>query len=48
MTASLNTTIPDGAGRRDALADWLTSKENPFFAKAIANRMWSYSRQGDH
>ena len=24
--------------RRDALADWLTSKDNPFFAKAIANR----------
>ncbi len=26
-------------GRR-ALADWLTSKENPYFAKAIVNRLW--------
>src|SRR5204862_4594418 len=26
----------------DALAAWLTSSYNPFFAKAIANRMWSY------
>jgi hypothetical protein len=34
--------IPDDQRRRDALADWVTSKDNPFFAKAIANRMWSY------
>jgi hypothetical protein len=34
--------VPDGPQRRDALADWLTSRENPYFAKAIANRMWSY------
>lgn len=34
--------IPDDQRRRDALADWLASKENPFFAKAIANRVWSY------
>src|ERR1700756_1900211 len=34
--------IPDDQHRRDALADWITSKENPFFAKAIANRLWSY------
>src|SRR5580704_5999597 len=34
--------IPSDQGRRDALAQWLTSKENPFFAKAIANRIWSY------
>ena len=25
-----------------ALADWLTSKDNPFFAKSTANRVWSY------
>jgi hypothetical protein len=31
--------IPD---RREALVEWLTSKENPFFARAIANRLWSY------
>ncbi|MDQ6666460.1 MAG: DUF1549 and DUF1553 domain-containing protein [Acidobacteriota bacterium] len=34
--------LPDGANRRQALADWITSKDNPFFAKAMANRMWSY------
>lgn len=28
--------------RRDDLVRWLTSKDNPYFAKAIANRMWSY------
>jgi hypothetical protein len=27
---------------RESLAEWLTSKENPFFARAMANRMWSY------
>jgi hypothetical protein len=26
---------------RQALADWLTSRKNPLFAKVIANRMWS-------
>jgi len=29
-------------GRRQLLAAWLTSKENPYFAKAIVNRVWSY------
>jgi hypothetical protein len=32
----------DGAPSRAVLADWLTSAENPFFAKAIANRMWGH------
>ena len=27
---------------RAALAEWLTSKNNPYFAKAIVNRVWSY------
>ncbi len=27
---------------REALATWLTSSKNPYFAKAIANRVWSY------
>ncbi len=26
---------------RSALADWLTGKKNPMFAKVIANRMWA-------
>ncbi|MCC6585821.1 MAG: DUF1549 domain-containing protein [Bryobacterales bacterium] len=34
--------VPDDQRRRDALADWLVSKDNPFFAKAIVNRVWSY------
>ncbi len=32
----------DAADKRDALAEWLTSAENPMFAKAGANRIWSY------
>jgi uncharacterized protein YjdB len=28
--------------RRVALADWMTGPENPFFARAIANRLWSH------
>ncbi len=27
---------------RAALAQWLTSEKNPYFAQAIANRVWSY------
>ena len=42
MLASGAARVPDGPQRRDAFADWLTSRENPFFARAIANRMWSY------
>lgn len=34
--------VPDDQRRRDALAAWLTAKENPFFAKAVVNRVWSY------
>jgi hypothetical protein len=28
--------------RRVALATWMTAADNPFFAKAIANRLWSH------
>ncbi len=34
--------IADFRDRREALAEWLTSAQNPFFAKAIVNRVWSY------
>lgn len=36
--------VPDVAGkdRREVLANWLTSDENPFFAKSIANRIWAH------
>lgn len=27
---------------REQLADWLVAPENPFFARSIANRFWSY------
>ncbi len=28
--------------RRKELAEWLTSKDNPYFAKSLVNRYWSY------
>jgi hypothetical protein len=28
--------------RREQLAKWITSKDNPYFAKSYVNRMWSY------
>lgn len=28
--------------RREKLANWLTSKNNPYFAKSYVNRVWSY------
>jgi hypothetical protein len=28
--------------RRRVLADWMTAADNPFFAKAIANRLWAH------
>ncbi|MBQ18521.1 MAG: hypothetical protein CMJ65_15510 [Planctomycetaceae bacterium] len=30
------------ADRRGVLADWMTSASNPFFARAIANRLWAH------
>ena len=42
-TASIAPTpLPDDANRRQAFANWITSKDNPFFAKSMANRLWSY------
>src|SRR2546422_379379 len=38
MVASSAAPVPDGPQRRDALAEWITAKDNPYFAKAIANR----------
>lgn len=34
---SLSTDVTDG---RTELADWLTDADNPYFAKAIVNRLW--------
>lgn len=33
-------TIPPGEDRRAVLDAWLTSPENPFFAKSVVNRVW--------
>jgi len=30
------------ANRRQELADWLTAPENPYFARSLVNRVWSY------
>ena len=43
-------TFPDGSeptwkfkvGPRQTLADWVTAKENPYFAKAVVNRVWAH------
>ncbi len=32
--------LDDAKSRRSHFADWLTSPENPYFAKAIVNRVW--------
>jgi hypothetical protein len=36
--------VPDtkGQDRRQVLADWITSNENPFFATSVANRIWAH------
>ncbi len=36
--------VPDvkGKDRRQVVAEWLTSPENPFFAPSIANRVWAH------
>jgi hypothetical protein len=34
--------LPPNADRREAYAAWLTSPQNPFFARGLVNRMWSY------
>ncbi|MFM1801487.1 MAG: hypothetical protein RJA81_839, partial [Planctomycetota bacterium] len=30
------------ATRREILTDWMTSEQNPYFAKSYANRIWGY------
>ncbi len=32
----------EGATVRQALASWITSRDNPWFSKAIVNRMWGH------
>ena len=33
--------MSDPADRRERLAEWLTSRENPYFSRAIVNRVWA-------
>jgi len=33
--------MDDPRDRREPLADWLTSPENPYFSRAIVNRVWA-------
>lgn len=33
---------PANLSRREQLARWITSKENPYFARSFVNRIWSY------
>lgn len=43
--AALGAEVADFTGvtdRRQVLATWMTKPENPFFAKAIANRIWAH------
>jgi hypothetical protein len=43
--AALGAEVADFTGiadRRQVLADWMTKPENPFFAKAISNRLWAH------
>lgn len=32
----------EGATRRQQLADWITAKDNPYFARSFVNRLWGY------
>jgi len=33
-------TLPAGKDRREVFANWVTSPENPYFAKSLVNRVW--------
>ncbi|GDY03141.1 surface protein [Planctomycetota bacterium] len=33
--------LPPNTDRRQALADWICDKDNPFFARNVANRLWA-------
>ncbi|MCS1417411.1 MAG: hypothetical protein M2R46_05165 [Verrucomicrobia subdivision 3 bacterium] len=36
------TSLPEGAGRREQLASWITSADNRYFATSYVNRIWGY------
>jgi hypothetical protein len=33
--------VPPGRDPRDVLADWIVSKDNPYFARVLVNRVWA-------
>jgi hypothetical protein len=39
---SISAELPGDAARRVQAAKWITSRENPYFAKSYVNRVWSY------
>ncbi len=34
--------VSESASRREQLAAWITSKDNPYFATSMVNRLWGY------
>lgn len=34
--------LEDGVSRRTTLANWITSPENPYFARTMSNRIWKH------
>lgn len=42
QVAQSGATPPAAKPRRMEFADWLTSKDNPYFAKSYVNRLWGY------
>lgn len=41
-SAAANGSEDSATTRREKLAQWITSKDNPYFAKSYVNRVWSY------
>jgi mono/diheme cytochrome c family protein len=39
---SCDYTVREDASRRDQLAAWITSRDNPYFSKSFVNRLWGY------
>ncbi|MBL8815290.1 MAG: DUF1553 domain-containing protein [Planctomyces sp.] len=41
LNSTTDVTTDDAVARRKQLTDWLTGSENPYFARATVNRVWS-------